>query len=78
MSVIQWAARQAIGNSLAAADYAGRSFADGTLPQIAIKFPNKFTKAQGDELRDLCVNTTGRAGEISVGSPKAPMKKSYQ
>lgn len=52
MSVIQWAARQAIGNALAAADYAGRSFADGTLPQIAIKFPNKFTKTQGDDLRD--------------------------
>ena len=57
MSVIQWAARQAIGNSLAAADYAGRSFADGTLPQIAIKFPNKFTKSQGDELRDSFAST---------------------
>ena len=69
MSVIQWAARQAIGNSLAAADYAGRSFADGTLPQIAIKFPNKFTKAQGDELRDSFASTYNgpRGREISVG-----------
>ena len=43
---------------LAAADYTGRSFADGTLPQIAINSRNKFTKAQGDDdLRDSFAST---------------------
>ena len=47
MSVISGLPARQSANSLAAADYAGRSFADGTLPQIAIDSRFKIHGAQG-------------------------------
>lgn len=50
-SVIQHAAKTAVGNALAANEYAGRTFKDGAMPQIAIKFPKSMTAAQADFFR---------------------------
>lgn len=68
LSVIQWAARQAIGNALAAADYSGKTFAEGVMPQIALKYPNKFTKEQAAALRDSFAATYN-----GVGGRKLPL-----
>ena len=59
LSVLQWAAKQGIGNALAAADYAGKTFAEGAIPQIALKYPNKFSPAQAAALRESFVATYG-------------------
>jgi HK97 family phage portal protein len=59
LSVIQWAARQGIGNALAASDYAGKTFAEGQIPQIALKYPNKMDAAQAANLRESFVKTYG-------------------
>ena len=59
MSILQWAARQGIGNALAASDYAGKTFAEGAIPQIALKYPNKFSPAQAAALREAFVATYG-------------------
>ena len=80
MSVIQWAARQAIGNSLAAADYAGRSFADGTLPQIAIRSRTSSRRRRATIFATrLRQPTTGRADASSrLFWPKVRTSKSYR
>lgn len=52
LSVIQHAAFHAIGNALSAAKYMGRTVAEGGLPQIALKYPNKFDQKQADALRE--------------------------
>lgn len=59
LSVIQWAARQAVGNALAAADYSGRTIGQGALPQIALAYPNKMSPDQQQLLRDSFVATYG-------------------
>lgn len=59
LSVIQYAAKQAIGNALAAAEYTGRTIGEGAMPQIAIKFPNKMNSTQSQQLRDSFVATYG-------------------
>lgn len=58
-SVIQHAAFNAIGNSLAAAKYTGKSLASGGMPQIALRYPNKFDVKQADQLRDSFSKTYG-------------------
>jgi HK97 family phage portal protein len=70
LSVMQWAAKQGIGNALAAADYAGKTFAEGAIPQIALKYPNKFTKDQADALRASFVSTYGGNGS---GGKRVPL-----
>jgi HK97 family phage portal protein len=68
LSAIQTAARQAIGNSLAAADFMGRTVGEGAMPQIALQFPNKINPLQAQALRDSFVATyTG------TGSRKLPL-----
>lgn len=60
LSMIQTAARNGIGNSLAAADYTGRSIGDGAMPQIAISYGDKkLTPEQKQALRDSWVATYG-------------------
>jgi len=68
VSAIQWAAKQAIGNSLAAAEYTGRTIGEGAMPQIALEFTGKMNPEQAKQLRDSFVATyTG------VGSRKLPL-----
>ena len=50
MSVIQHAARQSIGTSLAAADYAGRFFANSARADMVIKYPKAMEPAKIREL----------------------------
>ena len=67
-SVVQWAARNAIGNALAAADFMGRTMGEGAMPQIALKYPNKLDVDQAALLRASFVATyTG------TGSRKIPL-----
>lgn len=69
LSMIQHGARSGIGNSLAAADYSGRSIGEGAMPQIAISYPNKFGKEQAQQLRESFVNTYG----TGTGARKLPL-----
>lgn len=59
LSVIQWAARQAVSNSLAAGDFTGRTLSEGAMPQIALTYPNKLSSEQAQLLRDSFVSTYG-------------------
>ena len=51
MSVISYAARQAIGISLSAEEFAGRFFANGATPGFSIEVPGAISEAQADQLR---------------------------
>jgi HK97 family phage portal protein len=68
LSAITYAARQAVGNSLAAAEYTGRTVGEGAMPQIALKFANKMTKEQAQALRESFVATYS-----GVGNRKFPL-----
>lgn len=57
ISVVQWAARTAIGNALAAADYSGRTVGEGAMPQIALTYPHKLAPDQAKLLRESFVAT---------------------
>ncbi|MEY4416869.1 MAG: hypothetical protein RIQ53_4162 [Pseudomonadota bacterium] len=59
MSAIRHAARNAIGNSLAAARYMGKTIGEGAMPQLALKFPNKLTKEQKNDIRESFVSVYG-------------------
>lgn len=52
LSAIQHAAKQSIGNSLAAADYSGRAVGSGEMPQITIQSDKVLTPKQTQELRE--------------------------
>jgi HK97 family phage portal protein len=69
LSMVQHAARTGIGNSLAAADYTGRSIGEGAMPQIALSFDAKMTKEQQKDLRDSFVATYGSG----TGARKLPL-----
>lgn len=69
LSMIQNGARSGIGNSLAAADYSGRSIGEGAMPQIALTYPNKLDNEQAKQLRENFVATYG-AGS---GARKLPL-----
>jgi len=62
LSAIGYAARQAVGNSLAAANFAGRTLGEGAMPQIALQYPNKMAPDQADLLRKSFVATYGGSG----------------
>lgn len=62
LSMIQYAARNAIGNSLAAADYTGRSIGEGAMPQIALTYASKMSPDQQKMLRESFVATYGGTG----------------
>lgn len=57
LSAIQFAARNAIGNALAAAQYAGRSIGEGAMPQVILRYPNKVNEEQARLLRQSFVAT---------------------
>lgn len=59
LSAIQHAARGAIGNSLAAADFTGKNLGEGAMPQIALKYPNKLSPDQATLLRNSFAATYG-------------------
>lgn len=70
LSAIQNAAKQAIGNSLAASEYTGRTIGEGAMPQVAIEYPEgkKLNPEQAKILRDSFVATyTG------MGARKLPL-----
>lgn len=69
LSMIQYAARAGIGNSLAAADYTGRSIGEGAMPQIALSYANKMSKDQQALLRESFVATYGSG----TGARKLPL-----
>lgn len=70
LSAIQHAARGAIGNSLAAADFTGRNLGEGAMPQIALSYPNKMAPDQAKLLRDSFVATYS---SLTPGSRKLPL-----
>lgn len=59
LSVLSYAARQGVGNAIAASEYAGRTFREGVMPQIALTFPQKLTKEQAQQLRESFANVYG-------------------
>lgn len=59
LSVIQHAARNALGNELGASDYMGKSIGQGSLPKIALTYPNKMDPKQQDFLRKSFVSVYG-------------------
>lgn len=60
LSIISNAARQAIGNSLAASDFAGRSMGEGGMPKIAIGYPDEVDQEQVDFLHKSFTKTYGQ------------------
>jgi HK97 family phage portal protein len=70
VSAVQHAARQSVGNSIAASEYTGRTIGEGAMPQIAIEYPEgkKLNPEQAKQLRDSFVATyTG------MGARKLPL-----
>lgn len=59
ISVIQHAARNAIGNALAASDFSGKSLGNGAMPKIALTYPARMNPDQADLLRKSFVATYG-------------------
>jgi len=69
LSAIQHAARGAIGNALAAADFTGKNLGEGAMPQIALTYPNKLSADQATLLRNNFVATYGS----SPGARRMPL-----
>lgn len=68
LSAIQHVAKNAIGNSLAASDYTGKTIGEGALPQIALEYAGRLSDEQAKLLRDSFVATyTG------LGARKLPL-----
>ena len=68
ISAIKHVAQQSIGNSLAAADFSGRTIGEGAMPQVALEFVGKMNPEQAKQLRDSFVATyTG------TGARKLPL-----
>ena len=59
LSVVQYAARNALGNELAASDFMGKSIGQGAMPKIALSYPNKIDAPQQKLLRESFVATYG-------------------
>lgn len=59
-SIIANAARQAIGNSLAAADFAGRAMGEGGMPKIAIGYPGEVDEEAIEFLHQSFTKTYGQ------------------
>lgn len=60
LSIISNAARQAIGNSLAASDFSGRAMSEGGMPKIAIGYPDEVDPDQLQFLHDSFTKTYGQ------------------
>lgn len=65
-SVVQWAARNAIGNALAAGDFMGRTMGEGAMPQIALSYPHKLSIDQAELLRKSFVATYTGTGARKI------------
>lgn len=65
-SVVQWAARNAIGNALAAGDFMGRTMGEGAMPQIALSYPHKLSVDQAELLRKSFVATYTGTGTRKI------------
>jgi HK97 family phage portal protein len=52
MSVISYAARNAVGNAMAMDEYSGRFFQNGAHPSIILKSPSRMDDKQKDALRE--------------------------
>lgn len=61
-SLIGWAAKSALGNALAAQQYAGQTFREGAMPRILLKYPKRMEPSQADIVREAFVATYGTAG----------------
>lgn len=59
-SIIAYAARQAIGNTLAASDFAGRAMGEGGMPKIAIGYPAEVDEEQITFLHNSFTKTYGQ------------------
>ena len=59
LSVIQYAARNAISNELGASDYMGKTIGAGAMPKIALTYANKLNDDQKRLLRESFVATYG-------------------
>lgn len=68
LSVVQHAARNSIGNALAASDFTGRQLGEGAMPKIALSYPNKLGPDQAALLRTSFV-----AAYSGPGSQKLPL-----
>jgi HK97 family phage portal protein len=68
LSVVQHAARNSIGNALAASDFTGRQLGEGAMPKIALTYPNKLESDQAALLRESFV-----AAYSGPGSQKLPL-----
>lgn len=66
LSVVQYAARNPIGNALAAADFMGRTMGEGAMPQIALAYPNKMGPDQAKLLRENFVATYTGTGARKI------------
>ena len=62
LSVVQHAARNSIGNALAASDFVGRQLGEGAMPKIALEYQNKLNPDQAALLRQSFVATYSGAG----------------
>jgi HK97 family phage portal protein len=69
MSVIQWAARQAIGIAIKADEHAAHTFASGASIQYAIKAPKTMTPTQQQDFRDAWQAKYGN----TAGHSKIPL-----
>jgi HK97 family phage portal protein len=61
MGVIRWGAWNSVGTALATEEYAGRYFANGSMPKVAITSPATMDQKQLDELRNLWTDRYGGA-----------------
>lgn len=68
ISVVQHAARNSIGNALAASDFTGRQLGEGAMPKIALTYPNKLAQDALELLRKSFV-----AAYSGPGSQKLPL-----
>ena len=64
MTAIQWGARNGIGIAIRADEYAGRFFATGGQPAIAIKAPGEYTPTQQQAFREAWIDRFGGAPGI--------------
>ncbi|WP_374677606.1 phage portal protein [Piscinibacter sp.] len=61
LSVIQWAARQAVRNAIVSSDHARESLANGAVQKLALLYPNKINQGQLELLRESWSETYGGA-----------------
>jgi hypothetical protein len=67
LSVVQHAARNSIGNALAASDFSGRQLGEGAMPKIALTYPAKLTEDRPSSAHSFVAAYSG------PGSQKLPL-----